>query len=166
MRLLYLPFLAAVLAAQTPPSGKAEAAAKFHPPVPTPDPAARIQAYQARTALVAESPLSAIPFRNVGPMAQSGRVVALAVDPRKPEVWLAAFATGGLWITRSDGGTWEPIFDHEEAFALGDVAVRWGEPGVPRTIWAGTGEPNASRSSYAGAGIFRSEIRRGRRRMA
>ncbi len=157
MRMVLLPLMAAVLAAQAPPLGKKEVAARFHPSVPAPDPAPRLQAYAARKALEAASPLAAIPFRNVGPMAQSGRVVALAVDERKPEVWLAAFATGGLWITRSDGGTWEPLFDREEAFALGDVAVQWGAPGVPKTIWVGTGEPNASRSSYPGAGVFRSD---------
>ena len=35
-----------------------------------------------------------IPLRNVGPMGQGGRVVALAVDDRAPQHWLAAFATG------------------------------------------------------------------------
>ena len=157
MRALFLSFTALALVAQTAPPSKAEKAAQLHPAAPMPDPGVFARAAEARRQLEAASPLAAIPFRCVGPMGQGGRVVALAVDERRPEVWLAAFATGGLWITRTDGSTWEPLFDREEAFALGDVAVRWAEPGVPKTIWVGTGEPNASRSSYAGAGVFRSD---------
>lgn len=157
MRAPLLAFLPLVLAAQDAPLTKAQEAALLHPLVPTPGGAAREKAWQARKALAAEGALSAVPWKCIGPLGQGGRVVALAVDPRKPEVWIAAFATGGLWITRTDGATWESLFDHEEAFALGDVAVVWGEPGVPKTIWVGTGEANASRSSYAGAGLFRSD---------
>lgn len=157
MRAPFLASLSLVLAAQDAPLTKAQEAALLHPAVPTPDGAARRKAWQARVALAAEGTLAAVPWKPIGPMGQGGRVVALSVDPRKPEVWIAAFATGGLWITRTDGLTWESLFDREEAFAIGDVAVVWGEPGQPRTIWVGTGEANASRSSYAGAGLFRSD---------
>ncbi len=131
MRAPLLAFLPLVLAAQDAPLTKAQEAALLHPLVPTPGGAAREKAWQARKALAAEGALSAVPWKCIGPLGQGGRVVALAVDPRKPEVWIAAFATGGLWITRTDGATWESLFDHEEAFALGDVAVVWGEPGWP-----------------------------------
>lgn len=157
MRAGLLPFTSMLLVAQAQPPTRAERAVQLHPAVATPDPAVFAHAAEARRTMEAASPLAAIPFRCVGPMGQGGRVVALAADERRPEVWLAAFATGGLWITRTDGSTWEPLFDREEAFALGDVAVRWAEPGVPGTIWVGTGEPNASRSSYAGTGVFRSD---------
>lgn len=157
MRAAFLSVTALALTAQAVPPAPAERAAKLHPAAAMPDPAVFAQGAAARRVLEAASPLAAIPFRCVGPMGQGGRVVALAADARRPEVWLAAFATGGLWITRTDGSTWEPLFDREEAFALGDVAVRWAEPGVPKTIWVGTGEPNASRSSYAGTGVFRSD---------
>ena len=157
MRLQVLSFLSMVLVAQTAPLTKAEKAVRLHPAVATPDAKVFTKAAEARKAMEATTPLGAIPFRCVGPMGQGGRVVALAADDRRPEVWIAAFASGGLWITHSDGGTWEPLFDREETFSLGDVAVQWGEPGVPKTIWVGTGEANASRSSYAGTGVFRSD---------
>jgi hypothetical protein len=157
MRAPFLALLPLILVAQDAPPSKAKEAADFHAAVPTPDPAARVGAFLARRSLADDGRLAAIPWRNIGPMGQGGRVVALAVDARKPEVWIAAFATGGLWITRTEGATWEPLFDGEQAFAIGDVTVVWGEPGVPRTIWVGTGEANASRSSYAGAGLFRSD---------
>ncbi len=157
MRTLFLPFMALVLTAQSVPLSKAEKSARLHPAAPMPDPEVFAKAAKIRREMEASTPLSAIPFRCVGPMGQGGRVVALAADERSPETWLAAFATGGLWLTRTDGSTWEPLFDREEAFALGDVAVRWGAPGEPKTIWVGSGEANASRSSYAGSGIFRSD---------
>lgn len=157
MRTLLLPLVPLALIAQTAPLSKAEKAAKLHPVVATPDAAVFATAAAARKAMEASSPLAAVPFRCVGPMGQGGRVVALAADERRPDTWLTAFATGGLWITRSDGGTWEPLFDREEAFAIGDLAVVWGAPGVPKTIWVGTGEANASRSSYPGTGLFRSD---------
>ena len=44
------------------------------------------------------------------------------------------------------------MFDHETVTFLGAIAVDWDT----RTIWAGTGEVNSSRSSYAGLGVYRS----------
>ncbi len=160
MRRSFLPLLL-VLPACCPagaeaPLTKAQQAAEFHPLLPTPSPAGAAAAYAERMALEASSPFKAIPFRCVGPMGQGGRVVALAADDRAPEHWIAAFATGGLWSTADGGSTWTSLFDREPAFSLGDVAVVWGAPGVPKVIWVGTGEANASRSSYPGAGLFKS----------
>lgn len=156
MRCAALALMPALLVAGDVPMTKAQEAAAFHPKVATPAPGARQKAFDQRMAMEAVSALAAVPFRNVGPMGQGGRVVALAVDDRAPQHWIAAFATGGLWWTDSEGATWTPIFDQGPAIALGDVAVVWGAPGVPKAIWLGTGEANASRSSYAGAGVFRS----------
>ncbi|MBN2430224.1 MAG: glycosyl hydrolase [Acidobacteria bacterium] len=128
----------------------------LHPTWPAEDPAARMQAFETRQALLAESPYSVIPFRVVGPMAQGGRVMALAMDERQPTTWLAAYATGGVWITHTDGRTWESLFDNEAAFGIGEMAVSWGEPGVPATIWVGTGEASNTRTVYMGAGLYRS----------
>jgi photosystem II stability/assembly factor-like uncharacterized protein len=156
MRSACLALLPLLLVAGDAPLTKLQEAAAFHPKVATPGPAARQQAFEQRMAMEATTPFAAIPLRNVGPMGQGGRVVALAVDDRAPQHWLAAFATGGLWWTDTEGATWTPLFDQGPAIALGDVAVVWGAPGVPKVIWLGTGEANASRSSYAGAGVFRS----------
>src|SRR5512133_4410050 len=156
MRPVGLARLPRLLAAGRTPRTKTQAATAFHPKVTTPAAAARQGAFEQRTTMEAATPFAAIPLRNVGPMGQGGRVVALAVDDRAPQHWLAAFATGGLWWTDTEGATWAHLFDKGAAIALGDVAVVWGAPGVPRVIWLGTGEANASRSSYAGAGVFRS----------
>ena len=154
--LVPMAFLAFSLVAGEHPLTKTEQAARFHPDAATPSPEAREAAFTQRKKLLAESTLKAIPFRSVGPLGQGGRVVALTADDRRPSAWVVAFATGGLWYTNNEGADWVSLFDHEGAFALGSIAVQWGEPGQPKTIWAGSGEANASRSSYGGAGIFKS----------
>ena len=154
--LTYMAVLSFSLIAGEKPLTKTEQAARFHPVAATPSPDVRERAFAQRNKLLAESTLKAIPFRSVGPLGQGGRVVGLAADDRKPSAWVVAFATGGLWYTKNEGADWTSLFDHEGAFALGAIAVQWGEPGQPQTIWAGSGEANASRSSYGGAGIFKS----------
>ncbi len=156
MRVALLACLTLALVAADKPLTKKAQAEKFHPLIPTPGPENREAAAVQRKQMAAASTLKAIPFRTVGPLGQGGRVVSFAADDRSPAAWVVAFATGGLWCTKNEGADWSSLFDHEAAFALGAVAVQWGEPGVPKTIWAGTGEANASRSSYGGAGLFKS----------
>lgn len=91
-----------------------------------------------------------IPFQNIGPRVCSGRVVDVAVDPNDPDHFLAAFASGGLWRTRNNGQSFEPIFDVEAAMTIGAIACDFNSG----TIWVGTGEANSSRSSYAGMGMY------------
>ncbi|MFM8234359.1 MAG: VPS10 domain-containing protein [Holophagaceae bacterium] len=129
----------------------------FHSKSITGSLAVREKSFAARKQLALSSPLKGIPFRSVGPMAQGGRVVDISVDTTAPQHWIVAFATGGLWITHNDGSSWTPLFDREEVGVIGAIAVRWRDQGHPAEIWVGTGEPNASRSSYAGAGLYRSK---------
>jgi photosystem II stability/assembly factor-like uncharacterized protein len=93
------------------------------------------------------------PVRNVGPVVMSGRVTDLAVDPGQPKHFLVGFASGGVWETRNSGNTMRPIFDHQGSLTIGDVAMA---PSDKQIIWVGTGENNSSRSSYAGAGVYKS----------
>lgn len=116
----------------------------------------RENAFKTRQSLLENSPFACIPFENVGPMAQGGRIMDLAMDERLPATWLVAFATGGVWITHDDGHNWKPIFENQPAFSIGSLGVAWGKPGVPETIWVGTGEPSNTRTVYMGAGLFRS----------
>lgn len=128
---------------------------KYHPPTPTPSFEGREQAYAQRKKLETISALRGISFRSVGPLSQGGRIVGLQVNPQNSQRWMAAFATGGLWLTYNDGATWTSLFDHEEVGVIGAIAARWSPQGDPIEIWVGTGEPNASRSSYAGSGLYR-----------
>ncbi|KQC32415.1 glycosyl hydrolase [Nonlabens sp. YIK11] len=91
-------------------------------------------------------------FENIGPTIMSGRVVDVDVNPTDPTEMLVAYASGGLWHTTNNGTSFTPIMDNAMTINLGDIAVDWNS----RTIWAGTGENNSSRSSYAGIGLLKS----------
>ncbi|UQD55403.1 glycosyl hydrolase [Flavobacterium sp. K5-23] len=93
-----------------------------------------------------------VAFKNVGPSIMSGRVVDLAVNPDNPIEFYVAYASGGLWYTNNNGTSFEPVMDTAPTLNCGSVAVDW----KTGTIWVGTGEVNASRSSYAGIGILKS----------
>ncbi len=93
-----------------------------------------------------------VPFTNIGPTIMSGRVTDLAVNPNNPIEFYVAYASGGLWHTTNNGTTFTPILDNSNTQNVGDIAVHW----KTRTIYVGTGENNASRSSYSGIGILKS----------
>ena len=103
--------------------------------------------------------LSHFRYRSIGPTRQGGRIVDFAVpDPSKqPYTFYVAAANGGLWKTVNNGTTFEPIFDHQDVIAIGDVAVA---PSDPDVVWVGTGEPNNSTTdpyaSYWGDGVYKS----------
>ena len=114
---------------------------------------AREKAYEQRLLLESESRFANVPVRNIGPSVFSGRVVDIEVDPNDATHFYVAYASGGLWETKNNGTTFEPLFDKEEVMTIGDIAVNWRE----NIIWVGTGENNSSRSSYAGMGMYRSD---------
>ncbi len=107
-----------------------------------------------RAQLEARSLVSEVPIRSVGPTVMSGRVVDVAADPDDPSHFFAAYASGGLWETTTNGQRFEPVFEEAATIIMGDIAVDWSGGG--QTIWAGTGENNSSRSSYAGTGVYKS----------
>jgi hypothetical protein len=89
----------------------------------------------------------------------SGRITALAVDPacnnRRCRVWAAA-AGGGVWRTDNalsgGGASWTFISSSFATNAIGTLTY----DAVHNTLYAGTGEPNASADSEAGFGIYKS----------
>jgi photosystem II stability/assembly factor-like uncharacterized protein len=99
-----------------------------------------------------ESIVKNIPFTNIGPNIMSGRVADLAVNPNDPTEFYVAYASGGLWYTNNNGTSFKPVLDNSPTQNVGALAVDWQN----NTIWVGTGENNASRSSYAGIGILKS----------
>jgi photosystem II stability/assembly factor-like uncharacterized protein len=118
-----------------------------------PTPAAdRINGLQKRKLLEDRSVLKNMSFRNIGPVQMNGRVVDVEANPNDPTEFYVAYASGGLWYTNTNGLSFTPIFDKEDAFSIGDVAVNW----TTHTIWVGTGEVNSSRSSYSGIGVYKS----------
>jgi photosystem II stability/assembly factor-like uncharacterized protein len=97
--------------------------------------------------------LNALRFRSIGPTQQSGRFVDFAVPAQRPHTFYAAAASGHLWKTENNGQTFEPLFENEKVYSIGDIAVA---PSDPDVLYLGSGEANNSRSTYWGDGIYRS----------
>ena len=111
-----------------------------------------INALQEKETITQNSLVKNLPFTNIGPTIMSGRVVDLAVNPKNPTEFYVGYASGGVWHTLNNGTTFTPILDSSATQNVGSLAVDW----ETKTIWVGTGEVNASRSSYAGIGLLRS----------
>jgi len=81
----------------------------------------------------------------------SGRVAAIAVDPRNPAHVLVGAANGGVWESQDRGASWAPRTDYAATLAVGALAF---DPSNPAIVYCGTGEGNWW--SYLGAGVLRS----------
>src|SRR3954470_740062 len=89
----------------------------------------------------------------------SGRVTALAIAPNCSKnscvLYLAA-AGGGVWRTDKalNGANWQFISSSFASNAIGSLLI---DPrdSSGNTVYAGTGEPNASGDSEAGVGIYK-----------
>ena len=112
----------------------------------------RLKSIDQRKVLQQNSIANTTSFRNIGPNVMSGRVVDLDVNPVDPTEFYVAYATGGLWHTKNNGQSFIAVFDSTDILTIGDVAVNWKN----KIIWVGTGEVNASRSTYAGIGVYKS----------
>ncbi|MEZ4875395.1 MAG: glycosyl hydrolase [Flavobacteriaceae bacterium] len=110
------------------------------------------KALQQKELLTQNSLVKNLPFRNIGPSVMSGRVVDIAVNPVNPTEFYVGYASGGVWHTVNNGTSFEPVLDTSPTQNVGALAVDWKN----RTLWVGTGEVNASRSSYAGIGLLKS----------
>ncbi len=111
-----------------------------------------INALEKKAAMAKTSLVKNLPLQNIGPSVMSGRVVDLEVNPDDPTEFYVAYASGGLWHTTDNGISFTPILDSSPTQNIGDIAVDWKNT----TLWVGTGENNASRSSYAGIGMLKS----------
>jgi photosystem II stability/assembly factor-like uncharacterized protein len=92
-------------------------------------------------------------FRSLGPSLTTGRVSDVDIDPKNPNVWYVASASGGLWKTENRGNTFTPIFDQYGSYSLGCVVV---DPHNSNVVWLGTGENNNQRSVGFGDGVYKS----------
>ena len=110
------------------------------------------QTWHKKYQLQDKSLLKNYPVRSIGPIVQGGRVTDLAVTS-KPYQYYIAYASGGVFKTTDDGITFKPVFDNLAALTIGDIALA---PSNEDILYVGTGEKNSSRSSYAGAGVYRS----------
>ena len=115
----------------------------------------RAAAWRAHQQLAAASPFAALPWRTLGPAHQGARIEAIAVPTGSRNTIYVGPSDGNVWKTTNNGLTWRPIFDHESAFAIGDIAVA---PSNADIVWVGTGEVQPRFAGYAfpGSGVFKS----------
>ena len=97
---------------------------------------------------------SGLKFRSIGPGVESGRVMSIAVNPKKTSEFYVGVASGGVWKTVNDGTTWTPLFDGEGSYSIGWVTL---DPNDASVVWVGSGESNSQRSVSYGDGIYRSD---------
>jgi len=115
----------------------------------------RLAAFSQRNQSEASSIVKNLKFRNIGPIQMNGRIADIEFpDPNDPYTFLVGYASGGLWKTTNNGTTFEPIFDKQASIIVGDIAV---DPKNAKVYWVGTGESNASRSTYSGTGVYKTE---------
>jgi photosystem II stability/assembly factor-like uncharacterized protein len=119
------------------------------------DPQVRLEMYDAHMAMVESSPFKNHPWQFIGPTNISGRMTDIAVVTPKGESYTiyVAGASGGVWRTKNEGVTWEPVFEQGPSTSIGEVTVA---PSDQKIVWIGTGEANIFRSSMAGAGVLKS----------
>ncbi len=91
--------------------------------------------------------------RSIGPAGMSGRITAIDVVNKKPNIIYIGAASGGVWKSESEGVDWKPIFDKENLQAIGAITIQQSNPDV---IWVGTGEGNPRNSLNGGYGIYKS----------
>jgi photosystem II stability/assembly factor-like uncharacterized protein len=100
-----------------------------------------------------EAVLANLEYREIGPTRQSGRFIDIAVPSQQPYTFYIATASGHLWKTTNNGISFDVLFENEDVFSIGAIAVA---PSDPSILYLGSGEGNNSRSSYWGDGVYKS----------
>lgn len=116
------------------------------------------------TRTLTESDLKRLPWRSIGPATMGGRISDMAFFPGNSKAFVVGYASGGLWVTKNHGTTFEQLFKTEETSSIGAVAVcdlpaskgKGKSDGKGKIIWVGTGEGNGRNSSSWGNGMYRS----------
>ena len=116
---------------------------------------ARARAWRTHLDLRDASPFRPLHWEPLGPSLQGGRIEAIAAAGPGSSTFYVGPGGGNVWKTTNNGMTWEPVFEHESAFAIGDIAVA---PSNADVVWVGTGEvqPRHSGPAFAGTGVFKS----------
>jgi photosystem II stability/assembly factor-like uncharacterized protein len=97
--------------------------------------------------------LSGFKWRSIGPAFMSGRIADIAIVPDDPATWYVGVGSGGVWKTENAGTTWTPLFDDQDVYSIGDVAL---SPHDSNVVWVGTGENHGGRHIGFGDGVYMS----------
>ena len=90
--------------------------------------------------------------RNIGPSGMSGRITAIDVVLKNPNIIYLGAASGGIWKTENSGNSWTPLFEEQPIMNIGSLAIQQSNPNI---VWAGTGEGNPRNSLNLGEGIYK-----------
>lgn len=89
-----------------------------------------------------------------GPGNIGGRVNTIAINPENPTEMMLGYSIGGIFRTRDNGTSWQPVFDDESILSLSDILY---DPNDASVIYAGTGDHNISGYPVTGDGIYKSD---------
>lgn len=91
-------------------------------------------------------------WRNIGPANMMGRIAAVDALDTDYRYVVCASASGGVFLSKNAGMTWQAIFDGYGPGSIGAVKINQAHPEI---IWVGTGEAANRNSSGWGDGIYR-----------
>lgn len=93
-------------------------------------------------------------WRPIGPASIGGRVDDIEAVADDPRTIFVGTASGGVFRSRNNGVTWDPVFDADgTTLSIGDIAIA---PSDRNVVWVGTGEANNRQTSTWGDGVYRS----------
>lgn len=93
---------------------------------------------------------------SLGPALNSARADVVQVDYRNPGTMYVGFGSGGVWKTTNNGLNWQPIFENQVSYGIGDMELA---PSNPNIIYIGTGENLKKPRNFTipGNGMYRSD---------
>ncbi len=97
--------------------------------------------------------LANLKWRSIGPANMGGRVTDIAGLPGNPDIFYVAGANGGIHKTTNGGVTFKAIFENQDVYSIGAVAIA---PSDNNVLWVGTGEGDPRNSASFGNGVYRS----------
>jgi photosystem II stability/assembly factor-like uncharacterized protein len=97
--------------------------------------------------------LSALAWRNVGPLRGGRSIAAVGSASRRNEYYFGATG-GGLWKTTDGGNSWRPVTDGQvRSSSVGAIAV---SPSNPDVVYIGMGEVQLRGNAMEGDGVYAS----------
>ncbi|MBN1115850.1 MAG: T9SS type A sorting domain-containing protein [Bacteroidales bacterium] len=83
----------------------------------------------------------------------NGRLNCVRFHPTNPDIIYVGAPTGGLWITKDGGGTWNTTTDFLDIIGVSDIAV---SPTDPNNIYIVTGDGDGNKFQTYAMGILKS----------
>lgn len=108
----------------------------------------------AAAAQTAQSPISQMQWRILGPALPEGRATAVVGADDNALLYYAGTAGGGAWKSVDGGASWENITDSIHLASVGAIAV---DPHNDKIVWVGAGETNPRNDVIPEAGLYRSK---------